>query len=283
MKNNLILSPLLMYVEQVTELENYLKKTGKKVEEVRCGQERSPIFEHIPTERIVFDLLHLYLRVCDKLSKLLHNDLINADAKEKANNKTLKTNYVTQYYSFLSISCKISKPVYCDLKEKRTLLRDLRGGEYNRVMQNFNFEKIFPNLEVTAQMDSNILSERFGKIQNLWKSFYAIIQRIKGNDISGIELKVTTRVWLEHFIEIYDCIEITPYMHIFAYHLHELHGLYGNVNQFNGEGLEKKNDILKSQYHRATNKHVDYLKQLLFHQNRMDILSHLGDGHVINH
>jgi hypothetical protein len=49
------------------------------------------------------------------------------------------------------------------------------------------------------------------------------------------------------------------------------------------EGLEKKNGILKSQYFGATNRHKkSYLVQLINQQNRLDLLSQLGDGYVIN-
>ena len=80
-----------------------------------------------------------------------------------------------------------------------------------------------------------------------------------------------------------DTPNVTPYMHTFLYHLHELQLEYGNFNKFNMEGLEKKNGILKSQYFGATNRHKKaYLVQLINQQNRLDLLCHLGDGYVLN-
>ncbi len=80
-----------------------------------------------------------------------------------------------------------------------------------------------------------------------------------------------------------DTPNVTPYMHTFVYHLHELQLVYGNVNKFNMEGFEKKNGILKSQYFSATNRvqQKTFLFQLINQQNRLDLLCHLGDGDVI--
>ena len=54
--------------------ENLSKSANKSVfdknEKIFC-QNHKPIFEHIPVKRIVIDILHLYLRICDRLMSLL--------------------------------------------------------------------------------------------------------------------------------------------------------------------------------------------------------------------
>jgi hypothetical protein len=101
------------------------------------AKKNRPIFAHIPIKRIVFDLLHLFLRICDKLKDLLYSNLILADEKEKnirdeqirknkQREKDLKnnlsvgdfqkpitlTNYQVKFALFLTQECKISKHTY---------------------------------------------------------------------------------------------------------------------------------------------------------------------------
>jgi hypothetical protein len=56
---------------------------SNETKKIQFCQKNRPIFAHIPIKRIVFDLLHLFLRICDKLKDLLYSNLILADEKEK--------------------------------------------------------------------------------------------------------------------------------------------------------------------------------------------------------
>jgi hypothetical protein len=47
--------------------------------------------------------------------------------------------------------------------------------------------------------------------------------------------------------------------------------LYGEINQFNVEGLEKLNHMTHGQFFRATNSNKDYLKQVIRKRNRLEI------------
>jgi hypothetical protein len=47
--------------------------------------------------------------------------------------------------------------------------------------------------------------------------------------------------------------------------------LYGDINQFNLEGLEKLNHMTHGQVFRATNLNKDYLKQVIRKRNRLEI------------
>jgi hypothetical protein len=271
---------------------------SNETKKIQFCQKNRPIFAHIPIKRIVFDLLHLFLRICDKLKDLLYSNLILADEKEKnirdeqirknkQREKDLKnnlsvgdlqkpitlTNYQVKFALFLTEECKISKPTYFNKEKKKVLVRDLRGGEYKKVMEKFNLTILFPNLEKAKLIDE------------IWNGFYTIIKLLKDDEkkYESTKLKTDTKSWLINYLDVYDTSDVTPYIHTFVYHLHELQLLYGNVNEFNMEGLEKKNGILKSQYFGATNRHKkSYLVQLINQQNRLDLLSQLGDGYVIN-
>ena len=96
------------------------------------------------------------------------------------------------------------------------------------------------------------------------------------------EFQLQQKTLFSLLFQIYDNESVTSYIHSFVYHLHELKDLHGNINLLNLEGLEKKNHLLSVQYFRATNKQLnqnksDYLMQLLFQQNRIDLLSYLTE------
>jgi hypothetical protein len=65
--------------------DNKWARTTKEAIEVATNEKKNIKFcqEIVPIERIVFDLLHMFLRICDKLKDLLHSKLILADEKEK--------------------------------------------------------------------------------------------------------------------------------------------------------------------------------------------------------
>ncbi len=152
------------------------------------------------------------------------------------------THYQVKFSLFLTQECKISKPTYFNREHKKVFIRDLRGGEYKKLMEKFYLTKLFPQLENAKQIDE------------IWNDFYIIIKLLKDDEkkYESTQLKSDTKSWLKKYLNLNDTPNVTPYMHTFVYHLHELQLVYGNVNKFNMEGLEKKNRILKSQYFGAT-------------------------------
>jgi hypothetical protein len=84
-------------------------------------------------------------------------------------------------------------------------------------------------------------------------------------------IKESTMLWLKLYVRIFTQAEITPYIHIFVHHVYEFVKLYGNVNNFNLQGLEKYNDRTKQDYMQATNKHRKKdLHTLIKKRNRID-------------
>ena len=81
-----------------------------------------------------------------------------------------------------------------------------------------------------------------------------IIKKLRKDELSAIEVQVTTRAFMGQFFACYDRKLVTPYMHIFSAHLHEFKQINGTINSFNIQGLEKLNDLTTSQFFRATNR-----------------------------
>ena len=112
------------------------------------------------------------------------------------------------------------------------------------------------------------------KIVTIWFQFWNIYNDVKENLLTPLEIKERTAFWLALFLQVYFAEKITPYIHAFVHHLHEFVELYGDVNLFNQQGLEKLNDQTTTQFFRGTNK-KEYLKQLLNKRNRMEVNSKL--------
>ena len=60
-------------------------------------------------------------------------------------------------------------------------------------------------------------------------------------------------------------------MHAFECHLHEFVQELGDINSFNQQGHEKLNDMTSVQYFRGTNRHKEYLDQILNKRNRLEL------------
>ena len=118
------------------------------------------------------------------------------------------------------------------------------------------------------------------EIQKLWDDFTSLIFKLKMDfnndsdvDIFGREIKL----WVMQYYGLYTAASVTPYMHAFSQHVPEFIKLYGNVNIFNQQGLEKYNDQSSRDYFRSTNhKNLEALRQMMLKKNRMQLLETIG-------
>jgi len=125
------------------------------------GQDREPLIgsDFIQTKNIIPDVLHLFLRVSDKLILQLRNEL---QQMETTYSESLELNLNFKKLVDFLLSIKIRRPFY--LKDKTLTIRDLSGLEYKRV-----YEKI----------DISIFNLEMGhKIKSTWTNFYSLIYQI---------------------------------------------------------------------------------------------------------
>ena len=92
------------------------------------------------------------------------------------------------------------------------------------------------------------------------KFFTDTIEKIRKNELNESnldELKEDLKNWLGQYVELVprNTKEITPYIHIFAFHLPEFILKHKNINIYNLQGLEKLNDFVTQIYHCSSNKH----------------------------
>ncbi len=214
-------------------------------------------------ENVIPDVLHMDLRITDRLQSLLQKDIQSMDSTF-SNNLFENLNF-KKYTDFLE-SIGIKKP--SRIENKQHVLRDLNGKEKRKLADKINLCSLFP--------DFNRVYEK----ERLWKDFYSILSYAKDNDIHRVNrLEEKTQNWYSLFCSLTFQKEITPYIHIFGTHLHEkvdhLRSQSISLNKFSMQGLEKQNDSFTQYYHRATNKKNDYIAQILKKRSRIELLTFL--------
>ena len=72
-------------------------------------------------------------------------------------------------------------------------------------------------------------------------------------------------------------------MHALSQHVPEFLELYGNINCFNQQGLEKYNDQCSKDYFRSSNhRNIEALRQMLLKKTRMQLLETMGVARMKN-
>ena len=232
--------------------------------------------ELVPFHRCVVDTLHMKLRIIlNVLLEQLIIDLIILDnfrINQKLDEQKHKN--IFSYITFLK-SIKINVKFKPFAKQGKTHLhRELNGTEISRFLASVDLCKIYPI--ILNENDNDELSEfianqinKRDKLQALFKDFYEIYIGVIKNELNSFSVKDLTSKWLELFLDTFHSSKVTPYIHIFCAHLHEFQYLYGNVNLFNQQGLEKLNDLTTIDYFRSTNKSEKSLIQILKKRTRI--------------
>ena len=174
---------------------------------------------------------------------------------------------------------KIPKPYYSSDKElEKFKFRDFNGTEYEKIFVFFSspdnyLTKIFPKINMMT------------KFHLVFNSFWILFSHIKkyriGEDLNQLDSKL--RAWIYSYISFSRTLNSTlsPYLHIFSYHMKELLELHGNINLYNTQGLERLNSTQSSIYFRTSNKNPfdksiesteqsTYIKQIVDIKNRND-------------
>jgi hypothetical protein len=209
------------------------KKGARTIKEARLkkgfGYIESPLTS-IEFSKACIDLLHMWLRISDKLEKLLVDKLTLIDyLKAKKNDDLSDKPNLSKYINFMRYECNIQKPYY--ISNKQIEFRQLSGAEKLKLFESIDITKLFPNLQNVE------------KVENLWKSFFNIYVSVKNNSYSSMirvdEIKNNCEQWVNDFIAIYQSVNVTPYIHEFGQHLWEMVKLHGDVSLFTMQGKKK--------------------------------------------
>jgi hypothetical protein len=195
--------------------------------------------------------------------------------------------------------CKIHSPFYYNKEENKLKLRSLNGGDRykffenmytNKVGVNKKDQNIFNNIDnkkiLKFDNDTIINNLALKCFDNVFEEFFFILNNIKKLDVLNLDqLKLRLKKWLRKYVELGGSEEITPYIHIFVFHVPELIKKYRNINLFNCQGLEKLNELTIKDFHTSTNKKKQnkaYLKQLFEKRNRIEFYELNGHNNIFS-
>lgn len=234
----------------------------KIAEKENLGYVNPSITKGIDFKDCIIDTLHLFLRITDNLTDLLVKKLHEMDG-DKPLKIEAHVNF-KKYVDFVEKECKLSNAYYA--RGKSFLLRDLSGGEKEVLFARMKVSELFPDMPDAHAVDF------------VWSEFYYVYNAVKRNlfcELMAPEIiRLRTRNWLVEYVKIYNRKNVTPYVHAFVFHLHEMIEIHGDINLFNMQGMEKLNDITTQQYFRSCNKRKDeFLSQLIKKKNRIELAS----------
>lgn len=253
------------------------------------GYYYKPIFTFIEYEDVTIDMLHLYLRITDKLFDCLIDKIIVSDENDGIDLDQRIA--LKKFESFLIVNCNITNPlVYSQQKNLKISFRTFDAKERVTI-----FEKLFEDekcgfVEVFANY--KILEEHNFQVENfVWNEFRIIYNKIKAFDegelISGenfnmASFKESLKQWLRYYKKLDPMTNTSPYIHAFVFHMPDFLERHGSINLYNCQGLEKLNDFSTKYYHNSTNKHKQnrsFIVQLIKKMNRMEMFNSLDiDG-----
>ncbi|XP_071107251.1 uncharacterized protein [Haliotis cracherodii] len=94
-------------------------------------------------------------------------------------------------------------------------------------------------------------------------------ERFEQNEVLALDWRC--KRWVATFGLVYQSKDVTPYMHILAYHITDMLKIHGNLVTFSQQGFEKLNDSTTKWYFRSTShKGREDLKQIILKQNRLE-------------
>jgi hypothetical protein len=267
------------------------KRYGKRKNGQKYGHKYEPLINFVNFHKVVVDLLHLLLRITDRLMELLIADLVILDGNESQD--LAKRPAFNKLVCFLENNLNLTNPTYnkTAIGGKKTIeLRTFNGNEKLSILKSFNSINFVTKTKITKEMTkveetligkSNEFNEqKFKRIRFIWLSFYELLLAVthyhKNSTffLSSFEnenvkeefpketINKKLALWLKLFLSVYHSKKVTPYIHIFCTHVPEMLTLYNDIDSFNGQGIEGLNKKLIRTYHSSTNRQVTNKKWL---------------------
>lgn len=225
----------------------------------KCGYNLMPLItEKVPWHHYLIDMLHLFLRISDKLLNNLLDDIVVHDCIISINsNNTSTYPSLKRLEEFINNDCKIK--FFFEINDKNKLeMRSIDGHQKHKIFSKIDIEFILAGYSKASTIDK------------IWKDFYSIYNSIKSKTVNNEQVKMETKEWLKLYCTVYQQSTITPYMHAFVYHLHEFINLYKDIDIFTLEGSEKFNDLCTKYYFSGSDKKDD-LYQMMAQRNRIEL------------
>ena len=111
-------------------------------------------------------------------------------------------------------------------------------------------------------LESDVLNtDTKANVVKLWQDFYALYVFLcsqNSENFTAGEIFCKSKSWLELFLSIerkgYLKCNVTPYMHCLVYHVPYFISMYGSLERFSNQGVEKNNDVIKMIHQRKSSK-----------------------------
>lgn len=235
------------------------------------GHIRPPLFDMIPLNHFVFDTLHLFLRITDRLwilalAEIKEKDLFNDTTRQVIIKEMKRLKIVFNFW---------------EEEESRIWKHtSLSGDDKKKVLNEFNLNLLFR-------------SSRARILRQLWDEFYNLYKAMLNPLTDPQQFKQQAYDWLMLFLKpsqgdplnnktfiqgLYMPSQVTPYIHALVYHGWELlkkHSKWG-LGSFSCNAVEKKNHIQVSAFFRKTLKNGGHLskrksaiQEIIEYENRM--------------
>ncbi len=185
--------------------------------------------DYITYNQVVIEILHMWLRITGRLFQNLARDIVNISVTTIDKLDRAKHKEFNAYFQYLHEVCNLKsvKPFPKNERGAESLHGDMNGDDTEKFVS-----KLFYLRSLFDYFDDG--ESKF----KIWTLFYKIYMKIRHNGyLSSGHLKKDTWEWMDLYIHCYNENTITPYMHIFAVHLHEQMEKFGNISYFCTQGI----------------------------------------------
>uniref|UniRef100_A0A1X7V217 Uncharacterized protein n=1 Tax=Amphimedon queenslandica TaxID=400682 RepID=A0A1X7V217_AMPQE len=207
-----------------------------------------PPLLRIEMDQVVIDELHLMLRISDVLIRNLIGIAQVYDIKKSAGARHLDS-LVDSIKS-----CGVTFYTSLHGADKKTLLRQL-----------------------PTKLTEIIPDDLGRQLMKHWTDFndiYHLIGTANPTDQDKKAIEEKALQWIQDFIKFpFDGLKkanVTPYMHIMAYHVPLLMRRHKGIKRFTGQGVEKNNDLAKKLY--FSSNHQDAARDILLTEGHIEEL-----------
>ena len=187
----------------------------------------APLFTSIPLTNIIPDTLHLFIRIADQLVGQIISYLQTLDCLEKfTKEKIEKCTNIMKFQQF--IHSLNFRDWNFGVKDGKLHYRTFTGPEHRKILEKIDFDLLIPN------------HEKLDQIHQVWSS-YRTLSKLWDKNLTKTEIdefQKEAKDWVNAFARCYLMRDITPYIHVLAFHLPEAMRMHGNISHFCQQGLE---------------------------------------------
>jgi len=210
----------------------------KSTTDGRKGCKQPPLLK-IPFQFVVVDTLHMFLRIMGRLFHQVIEAVVNKECEEVLTAEMAKIKVEFKFFEeFNQLAEKYER--------KWTALD---GKQLQSVLEKLDITRV---IEAVGEVDAEGVNE-------LWSGFKTLMRALQVKEdhpdyIDPIHFQSHARDWGKLFMELFYDDDLTPYIHVFVYHVPQFLQMHGTLINFNCQPVEKKNHWQSQTFHRGSQK-----------------------------